>query len=278
MSYIIAEIGINHNGDVNLAHKLIDIAKDAGCDAVKFQKRTVDVVYSVEELAMPRVSPYGTTNRDLKYGLELSIDEYTHLRQHCLDSNIDFIVSCWDKASVDLMESLKPNKYKIASACLTDLELLLYTGQYRRPIILSTGMSTKKEITEAISLLRNFNMQGILHCTSTYPTALEELNLNTIRNLFNDFTGSIGFSSHSDSIIPAAIACSMGADILEVHITDDRNRWGSDQVVSIEPKELAELCKYCSGSNMHTILGNGVKQVYKNEIPIMMKLRKEAKI
>ena len=273
MTRVIAEIGINHNGSVDHAKKLIDIAKEAGCDAVKFQKRTVEVVYTKEELDKPRQSPFGETNGDLKYGLEFSIGEYQDIRSYCYNTNIGFGVSCWDEASVDDMETVNPDFYKVASACLTDKNLLKKLVRTRKPIHLSTGMSTQEQIANAIDILDE-NLKVIYHCTSTYPTVIFEMNMRCINNLRAGFLygESIGFSSHSDSHIPAIIASAIGAEYVEVHITDNKNQFGSDQKSSLEPDDLKELCYYCN--NMYNIKGTGIKKVYDSELPIIDKLRR----
>lgn len=270
---VVGEIGVNHNGNVELAKKLIDIAKDCGCSAVKFQKRTVDIVYTPEELAQERVSPFGTTNGDLKYGLEFGHNEYAEIRQYCRDKHIDFGVSCWDEASVDFMEHHDPDFYKIASACLTDIDLLKKTTDTGRPVLLSTGMSTDEQIYKACSILGD-SLKLIYHCTSTYPTDIKELNMKCLWTITNYLhaTPAVGFSSHSMNIYPCIMAMTMGVDSIEVHITDDNNRWGSDQKVSLEPDKLKDLCTYFS--NQREIFGDGIKKVYDSEIPIMNKLRR----
>jgi Sialic acid synthase len=174
--YIVAEIGINHNGDIEIAKQLIDLAKVAGCDAVKFQKRTVDVVYSPEELAKPRESPYGNTNGDLKYGLEFELEEYQEIDRYCKEKNFHWFVSCWDEGSVDFINQFDVPCYKIASACLTDDELVRHTRAKKRPIILSTGMSTVEQVDHAIEILDKDDL-AILHATSTYPAYYKEINL-----------------------------------------------------------------------------------------------------
>ena len=200
--FVIAEIGINHNGDLALAKQLIDASKEAGADAVKFQKRTVDVVYSPEELARSRESPFGTTNEDLKRGLEFGRAEYTELDQYCTDRGMLWCTSCWDEESVDFIEQFNPPCYKIASACLTDDGLLREHHKTGRPIILSTGMSTMEQIRHAVRVLDTDELV-ILHCTSTYPSKPEELNLRAIRTLAKEFPNHpIGYSGHEVGLRP----------------------------------------------------------------------------
>ena len=183
--YVVAEIGINHNGDIELAKQLIDMAEATGCNAVKFQKRTVEVVYSAEELAKPRENPFGPTNGDLKRGLEFGLDEYREIDRFCRELGIAWFASCWDEGSVDFIEQFEPPCYKIASASLTDDDLLRYHRGKGRPVILSTGMSTLEEIDHAVEVLGKDDLI-ILHATSTYPSNYDELNLKAIPELTTD--------------------------------------------------------------------------------------------
>ena len=217
-TYIIAEIGINHNGDLDLAKKLISAAKAAGCDAVKFQKRTVDIIYS-EELATPRESVFGITNGDLKRGLEFGESEYREIDDYCDTINIDWFASCWDIPSVDFIEQFHPPAYKIASACITDLGLL-ESHPFDRPILLSTGMSTTEQIDEALRSLVNENIV-ILQCTSTYPSENNELNLTVIESLYYRYKGDfhVGYSGHERGIATTVAAVALGACVIERHIT-----------------------------------------------------------
>jgi len=193
--FIVAEIGINHNGELETAKRLIDAAIASGCDAVKFQKRTINVVYTPEELARPRDSIYGATNGDLKRGLEFGEAEYAAIDDYCQSKGILWFSSCWDEGSVDFMERFNPPCYKIASASLTDRNLLHRHRETGRPIILSTGMSTMDEIRDAVAILGESNLI-LLHCTSTYPSKPEELNLRMIPSLKDEFTCPIGYSGH----------------------------------------------------------------------------------
>lgn len=268
---IVAEIGINHNGDLALAKRLIDAAAQAGCDAVKFQKRTVDVVYSAAELARPRESPFGATNGDLKRGLELSADQYAEIDRHCRARGILWFASCWDEASVDFMERFSPPCYKIASASLTDDDLLRHHRRFGRPIVLSTGMSTLEQIDHAVEVLGPEDLV-LLHCTSTYPADLEELNLRTIQALVARYGVPVGYSGHEVGLAPAVAAVALGACMVERHITMDRAMWGSDQAASVEPGGFARLVK--DARAVEAALGDGKKRLWPSEVPIMQKLRR----
>lgn len=269
--FITAEIGINHSGDISLAKKLIDMASEAGADAVKFQKRTVDVVYTKEELDTPRESPWGNTTREQKYGLEFDFKEYRTIDEYCKEKHIMWFASCWDKESVDFMYRFDPPCYKIPSALLTDDDLLRYVKSKGKPVILSTGMSTMKEIKNAVKTLGK-NDLILLHCTSTYPSKSEELNINMIHTLKKKFPEiPIGYSGHETGVFPSTLAVAMGACMIERHITLDRAAYGSDQAASLERKGLETLIRDIR--TIRTILGDGVKKVYDSEIPIKNKLR-----
>lgn len=269
--FIIAEIGINHNGDINLAKRLVKLAKDNGCDAVKFQKRTVELVYSKHELEMERPNPFGNTNGDLKRGLEFSYEQYQEIDKYCREHDILWFASCWDKNSVDFIDSFNPPCHKIASASLTDDELILHIKSKGRPILLATGMSTQDEIDHALSILGMDNLV-LMHCTSTYPSLESELNLNVIPNYIKRYSCPIGYSGHEKGVLPSVIAASMGACAIERHITTDRTLWGSDHPASLEPEGLRRLVRDIRLLN--TIKGDGKKVVYESELPIIKKLRK----
>lgn len=269
--FVIAEIGINHNGQVSLAKKMIDEAVNAGCDAVKFQKRTVDVVYTKEELAMQRPNFFGETNGDLKRGLEFGFDEYCEIDDYCRKKGIIWFASCWDKGSVDFIERYNPPCYKISSACLTDDDLLKYVRSKGKPVLLSTGMSTVNEIRHAVAVLGDDNLI-LYHCTSTYPTDLREVNLMGIKTLREMFFCPIGFSGHENGIFASGLAVACGACSIERHITVDRTLWGSDHAASLEPEGLRKLVRDIR--NVPKILGDGRLMVYESEKPIMKKLRK----
>jgi len=271
--YVIAEIGINHNGDIDIAKRLIDIAKSAGCNAVKLQKRTVDIVYSPEELAKPRESPFGTTNGDLKRSLEFGLPEYREIDCYARDNQIHWFASCWDKPSVDFIGQFDVPCYKIASACLTDDELLTYTRAKAkdRPIILSTGMSTLEQIDHAVEVLSKQNLI-ILHATSTYPAYYEELNLKVIPILRQRYGVPVGYSGHETGIPSSVAAVALGACVVERHITTDRSMWGSDQAASLEPSGITRLMRDIR--LIETSMGDGVKRVIQREYPIISKLRR----
>jgi N-acetylneuraminate synthase len=268
---VVAELGINHNGEVGLAKKLIAAASSAGCDAVKFQKRTVDVVYTPEELARPRESPYGDTNGDLKRGLEFGEAEYEELDAFCSDLGMTWFASCWDEASVDLIEGFDPPCYKIASASLTDDELLLHTRSKGKPVILSTGMSSFEQIDHAVDLLGTEDLV-VLHTTSTYPSRPDELNLRVIPELAARYGVPTGYSGHEVGLYTTLAAVVLGACAIERHVTLDRAMWGSDQAASVEPGGLTRLVRDIRV--VEEALGDGVKRVYESEIPVMQKLRR----
>jgi N-acetylneuraminate synthase len=270
-SFIVAEIGINHNGDLSIAKKLIDAAVLAGCNAVKFQKRTIEVVYTPEELAKARENPFGPTNGDLKRGLEFGLKEYEQIDLYCREKDILWYSSCWDEGSVDLMEKFSPPCYKIASASLTDDNLLRQHRKYGRPIILSTGMSTLEQIDHAVETL-GLNDLIILHCTSTYPSQVEELNLNAIHTLRQRYDVPIGYSGHEVGLAPSVAAAALGACMIERHITLDRAMWGSDQAASVEWQGFWRLVKDVRA--IERSMGDGIKRVYPSEVPIMNKLRR----
>ncbi len=269
--FITAEIGINHNGNINLAKKLIDLAVTTGCDAVKFQKRTVDVVYSKEELAKERESVFGKTNGDLKRGLEFGLEQYKEIDKYCKEKGIIWYASCWDKASVDFIEQFNPPCYKIASASLTDDELLKYTRSKGKPIFLATGMSTLEQIKHAVEVLGEDDLI-LYHCTSTYPTVNEEINLRVITKLRELYSCPVGFSGHEKGILPTILSAMLGANAVERHITIDRTMWGSDQAASLEYNGLFRVVRDIR--QIKTILGDGEKRVYSSELPIIDKLRR----
>lgn len=269
--FIIAEIGINHNGSLKDAKRLIDMAVSNGCNAVKFQKRTVDVVYSKEELERPRPNVFGETNGDLKRGLEFGLEEYKEIDEYCKQKNIMWFASCWDKGSVDFIDQFNPPCYKIASASLTDDELLKYTKSKGKPILLSTGMSTMEEIEHAIDILGEENTI-IYHCTATYPANSDEINLNCIKTLKEKFSCPVGYSGHERGIAPSILAVAVGACSVERHITLDRTNWGSDQAASLETPGLFHMVRDIR--QVPILLSDGKKVVYEREIPIRKKLRR----
>jgi N-acetylneuraminate synthase len=269
--FVIAEIGINHNGDLDLAKKLIGVSVEAKCNAVKFQKRTVEIVYSAEELARPRESPFGATNADLKFGLEFGFEDYQEIDRYCRDKKIPWLISCWDEKSVDLMDPLNPPAYKIASASLTDDNLLRHTRAKGKPVILSTGMSTLEQIDHAVDVLGRKELI-LLHSCSTYPAYYEELNLRVIPVMRQRYGVPVGYSGHETGLPSSVAAVALGACIVERHITLDRSLWGSDQAASLEPNGITRLVRDIR--LIETSMGDGVKRVIEREVPVMKKLRR----
>lgn len=268
----IAEIGINHNGDLDLAKQLIEAASRAGVEMVKFQKRTVDVVYSAEELARPRENPFGTTNGDLKRGLEFGKAQFDEIDRCCHEHGLMWTASCWDEGSVDFISAYAPPCFKIASASLTDDGLLRHHRATGKPIILSTGMSTIEEIDHAVSVLGTEQLV-LLHTTSTYPSKLDELNLRMVQTLSDRYGVPCGYSGHETGLATSVAAVTLGATVIERHITMDRALWGSDQAASIEPHGFQRLVKDCR--TVEAALGDGQKVVYQSELPVKAKLRRK---
>lgn len=269
--FVVAEIGINHNGDVELARKLVDAAVAAGCDAVKFQKRTVEIVFTADELSAPRPSPFGRTNGDLKRALELGYDDYVEIDRHCRDLNIPWFASCWDQPSVDFMQEFDPPCFKIASACLTDDDLLRHTSATGRPVLLSTGMSSPDQIDHAVDVVRDEALV-LLHCTSAYPANVDELNLRVIPWLAERYGVPVGYSGHEVGLASTLAAVALGACLVERHITLDRAMWGSDQAASVEGQGFARLVRDIRA--VSRALGDGVKRVYDSESLVREKLRR----
>jgi N-acetylneuraminate synthase len=269
--FIIAEIGINHNGDVGLAKKLIDAALFAGCDAVKFQKRSINVVYTPEELEKSRENPFGETNGDLKRGLEFGEKEYDEIDKYCREKGIIWFASCWDEKAVDFIDEFNPPCYKIASASLTDDDLLKHHRAKGKPIILSTGMSTLEQVDHAVEVLGKENLI-ILHCTSTYPSSPDELNLKVIPKMIKKYDVPVGYSGHEVGLYTTLAATILGACVVERHVTLDRAMWGSDQAASVEPYGMYRLVKDIRA--VERAMGDGEKKVYDSEVPIIKKLRR----
>jgi N-acetylneuraminate synthase len=269
--YIVAEIGINHNGDVDIAKRLISVAVAANCDAVKFQKRTVDVVYTAEELDRPRESPFGATNGELKYGLEFGLDEYRELDAYCRSANMPWFASCWDEASVDFIDQFDVPCYKIASASLTDDNLLRHTRSKGKPIIMSTGMSTTAEIDHAVEVIGTQDLV-LLHACSTYPADYEELNLRAIPVMRARYGVPVGYSGHETGIPSSVASVVLGGCCVERHITLDRAMWGTDQAASLEPNGITRLVR--DVRLVERSMGDGVKRVFEREYPVIKKLRR----
>lgn len=271
-SYIIAEIGINHNGDLEIAKKLIDAAVVAGCDAVKFQKRTPEVCVPMDQRDIMRDTPWGRmTYMDYRCKVEFDRDQYAEIDAYCRDKGIAWFVSPWDEPSVDFIEQFDPVCYKIASASVTDEGLLSRLKATGRPLILSTGMSTMDEIEAAVKMLDSDTLL-LAHSTSTYPCKPEELNLRMIQTLQKQFSCLVGYSGHEVGLQTTCAAVTLGATFVERHITLDRAMWGSDQAASVEPGGFMRLVR-----DIRTIeqsLGDGVKRVYESEMGARAKLRR----
>ncbi|MBT4325371.1 MAG: N-acetylneuraminate synthase [Candidatus Nitrosopelagicus sp.] len=273
MVFITAEIGINHNGDVGIAKQLIDIAKTAGCDAVKFQKRTIDKVYSKEILDSPRESQWGHTTRDQKQGLEFGEKEYDVIDSYCKEKGIEWYASSWDIDSQLFLRKYNLKHNKVASAMITNRNLLEVIAKENKHTFISTGMSTMDEIREAVEIFKKHNCPFELqHSNSTYPMKIEEANLRCIDTLKNEFVCDVGYSGHeSVGYIVCVTAVLIGATSIERHITLDRSMYGSDQAASLEPAGLIRLVKDIR--TIDKILGDGVKKIWPSEIPVMKKLR-----
>jgi N-acetylneuraminate synthase len=271
-TYIVAEIGINHNGILDQAKSLIDAAVNAGVDAVKFQKRTPELCVPDEQKDQMRQTPWGYISY-LDYRRRVEFDEkaYQEIDDYCRQRDITWFASVWDEPSADFIEAFDPVCYKIPSAALTDHDLLRHVRATGRPLILSTGMSTMEQIEEAVEVLGTEDLL-IAHSTSTYPCAPEELNLQMIGTLLDAFPCPIGYSGHEVGLVPTVVAVALGACMTERHITLDRAMWGSDQAASVEPGGFRRLVKYIRVTEQS--LGDGVKRVYESEYPSMRKLRR----
>ena len=270
--YIVGEVGINHNGDIEIAKKLIEAAHFAGMNAVKFQKRTPEICVPKEQQAQMRETPWGYISYlDYRYKVEFDANQYQQIAELSNRKGITWFVSVWDELSVYFMEEFDPACYKVPSASLTDLPLLRKLRSTGRPIILSTGMSTFQQIKHAVDEIGTDNLV-ITHATSAYPCAPEELNLKMIQTLKNEFDCPIGYSGHEVGLVPSAIAVALGACLVERHITLDRAMWGSDQAASVEPQGMEKLVKYIRVTEKS--MGDGVKHVYDSEKSSMEKLRR----
>jgi N-acetylneuraminate synthase len=271
--FVIAEIGINHNGSLELARKLIDGAHLAGADAVKFQKRTPERCVPREQWDLERDTPWGRmTYIEYRRRMEFGVREFLAIDRHCRDRGILWFASCWDEESVDFIERFEPPCYKIASACLTDHELLRRTRATGKPVILSTGMSTLDEIDTAVDVLGRDGLL-IAHSTSTYPCAPGDLNLRMIPTLERRFPDCpVGYSGHETGLAPTWAAVSLGATFVERHITLDRALWGSDQAASVEIGGFLRLV--ANIRDVEKSLGDGVKRIYEGELKQIEKLRR----
>ena len=273
MVTIIAEIGINHNGSLGIAKKLIDVAVNAGCDAVKFQKRDIEKVYPKETLDQPRESPWGTTQRQQKLGLEFSLKEYSIIDKYCKKKKIPWFVSCWDVGSQIQMRKFKTKYNKVASAMLVHEKILKTIAEEKKHTFISTGMSTLKEIENAVKIFRKFKCPfELMHSHSAYPMKPDEANLKLIPFLKNKFKCKIGYSGHeSGSYLICVTASLLGATSIERHITLDRTMYGSDQSASLEPEGLFRLVRDLR--TIEKIQGDGKKKIWDSELPVRKKLR-----
>jgi len=270
-AFIIAEIGINHNGNLDCAKKLITAAKQVGCDAVKFQKRTIDVVYTPKELSTPRENPFGPTNGHLKRGLELSLEAYQEIDRFCKEQDILWSASPWDEESVDFLERFDVPFYKVAAPSLTDSGLLKKIRSMGKPVILSTGMSEISEIDKAIQYFDKDNLL-IMHCVSQYPVTPENINLKAMQTLRERYGVPVGYSGHELDVFISAVAVGMGACAVERHFTLDRKMWGSDHKASIEPNEMKEMI--INIRLVEQALGNPMPRCLPVEEPVKIKLRR----
>ena len=272
-AYIVAEIGINHNGDLNIAKRMIQAAQYAHVNAVKFQKRTPKICVPPEEQTRMRETPWGyMTYLEYRERVEFGEEEYKEIDQLCKEIGMEWFASVWDEEAIDFLEPFQPIAYKVPSASLTDhslLEKLLSTG---RPIILSTGMSTMEQIQASVNLIGDMDRLIITHATSAYPCNPNELNLRVIPRLIQEFDCPVGYSGHEVGLIPSVVSVSLGACLVERHFTLDRAMWGTDQAASVEPQGMEKLVKYIRVTE--EALGDGVKKVYDDELPSLQKLRR----
>ncbi len=270
--FIVGEIGINHNGDISICKKLIDEAKDAGCDAVKFQKRDIETVYTKEFLDSPRDSQWGNTQRDQKLGLEFNLEDYKEIDKYCKEKKIQWYASAWDIKSQIFLRQFNCNYNKVASAMIVDKDLLRTIAEEKKYTFISTGMSTYKNIDDAIEI---FNSHGcpfsLMHTVSTYPMKDEEANLSLITELKNKYQCDVGYSGHEVGLAISYAAASMGISSLERHITLDRSMYGSDQAASLEPTGLRQLVGGIK--KIENAIGDGVKKITDSEMPVALKLR-----
>ncbi len=271
-TFIVGEIGINHNGDLEIAKQLIDVAKWAGVDAVKFQKRTPELCVPEDQKGKMRETPWGYISYlEYRYKVEFGKDEYQEIDRYCNEKEMTWFASPWDELSVDFLEEFDPVCYKIASASLTDTTLLERLKTTGKPLIMSTGMSTMQEVRQAVKFLGRENLL-LVHTTSAYPCEPQELNLRMIQTLREEFPMPIGYSGHEVGLVPSAVAVALGACFVERHITLDRALWGSDQAASVEPGGLSKLVKYIRATEVS--LGDGEKHVYPSELASLSKLRR----
>jgi sialic acid synthase SpsE len=271
-TFVIGEIGINHNGDLEVAKRLMEVAADAGCDAVKFQKRTPMICVPPEQREIPRDTPWGMmTYLEYKERIEFGDSEYEEIAAYALKLGVDWFASPWDVPSVEFLDKFDVCCHKVASASVTDLELLDAVNHSGRPVILSTGMSTMEQIADAVARLGNVPL-ALTHATSTYPCPPEQLNLRVMETLREEFGVPVGYSGHETGLATTIAAVALGACIVERHITLDRAMWGTDHAASVEPGGLQRLVRDIRV--LESALGDGVKKVYDAELAIAAKLRR----
>ena len=274
--YMIGEIGINHNGDIEIAKKLIDFASDAGADAVKFQKRNIDLVYTQEFLDSPRESSWGTTQREQKEGLEFGLEDYQEIDKYCREKSIDWFASAWDLDSQDFLSQFGLKYNKVASAMIVYEDLLEKISSEGRHTFISTGMTTEKDIANAVSIFRKNNCPfELMHCVSTYPMKDQDANLNAIKTLRDKFNCDVGYSGHESGLAISYAAAALGATSLERHITIDRSMYGSDQSASIEESGFRMLVG--AVRKIENAFGDGKLGYLDNEKPIAENLRQHLK-
>ncbi len=270
--FIIAEIGINHNGDINIAKKLIEMAKQSGCDAVKFQKRTIDIVYSKAVLDTPRESPWGTTTRQQKEGLEFNKKEYDEINRYCNEIEIDWFASAWDIPSQEFLKQYNLKYNKIASAMLLHRDFVAHVAEEKKWTFVSTGMATIDDIDKAVDIFKQKQCPYVLmHTVSTYPCKDSECNVMMVKTLKERYKCKVGYSGHEVGILPSVLATAFGAEVIERHITLDRAMYGSDQSASLEKRGLEILVRDCK--EVSAILGDGIKTFSEEEKAVAKKLR-----
>jgi N-acetylneuraminate synthase len=276
-AYIIAEIGINHNGSLDAAKKMIEAAVAAGCNAVKFQKRTPELCVPKDQWNIERATPWGRmTYIDYRHKVEFTKDDYSEIDLFCRVHGIDWFASCWDEPSVDFIEQFNPPLYKMASASLTDYALIEKTKSTGKPVMISTGMSTMQEIIDGVNFIGRKNLL-IAHSTSAYPCDPKELNLLMINTLQNQYPDTpVGYSGHETGLATTLAAVVLGATFVERHFTLDRAWWGSDQAASVEPQGMSKLVKDIR--DIESALGDGVKKVYDSELGALKRLRRATSV
>ena len=275
--YLIAEIGINHNGDLNIAKELINISKDTGFNAVKFQKRDINIVYSKEQLETPRESPWGNTTRQQKEGLEFGSKEYDEINEYCANKKIDWFASAWDLNSLKFLDNYHLKFNKIASAMIVDHIFLNEVAKRNKHTFISTGMSTENDINQAVKIFKKHNCSyELMHCVSTYPLKKNMVNMSTINELKKKYNCNVGYSGHENGVVVSASSVLFGISSLERHVTLDRTMYGSDQSASLEPAGMKSLVQSID-SILEAYGTPRVGHVYPEELPIAKKLRSHIK-